>query len=205
MSNPSHYEKLGISESASFEEIQKARARLNEECASDPQRLQEVEAAYDALLMERLRLRQEGKINVPDGVRFAEDKVAVTPPAKPAVSFSLPEWSTGFAAAPELWDWLAPTITYVSLAGLAVAFWRPQALQTWMAIATGAALVFIYRKENRLLRAILYSFGGLSLGFVAGLPIAKSLVGIVPAVITGPTIVSWVTFAILWIISSFLR
>ncbi len=204
MSDQSNYEKLGVTATASFEEIQTARVRLNAAYADDPKRLQEVEAAYDALLMERLRLRQEGKIEVPDGVRFAENKVA-TPKAVPAVAFSLPGWMTGFAVAPLLWDWLAPTIVYLALAGLAIGFpgVRGEGLQTWMAIGTGAAIFFVYRKENKVLRAILFSFGGLILGFVAGIPIAQSLGSI--ATLPNGVIVSWFTFALLWLISAFLK
>jgi Protein CHAPERONE-LIKE PROTEIN OF POR1-like len=204
MSNQSHYEKLGVTATASFEEIQTARVRLNATYADDPKRLQEVEAAYDALLMERLRLRQEGKIDVPDGVRFAENKVATPKPA-PAIAFSLPGWLNGFAVAPSLWDWLAPTIVYVVLAGLAIGFpgARGEGLQAWMAIATGATIFFGYRKENKVLRAILFSFGGLILGFVVGIPIAQSLGPIVS--LPSGVIVSWFTFALLWLISTFLK
>jgi Protein CHAPERONE-LIKE PROTEIN OF POR1-like len=206
MSNQSHYEKLGVTAAASFEEIQTARVRLNQEYADDPKRLQEVEAAYDALLMERLRLRQEGKIDVPDGVRFAENNVAVAKSA-PAVSFRLPGWITGFAIAPQLWDWLAPTIVYVALTGLAIGFpgARGEGLQTWMAIATGAAIFFVYRKENRILRAALWSFGGLALGFVIGLPLAKALSTTLPANILNGPLVSWVVFAVLWLVSVFFK
>jgi hypothetical protein len=209
MSNQSHYEKLGISEAASFEEIQTARTRLSEEYANEPKRLQEIEAAYDALLMERLRLRQEGKIEVPDGVRFAENKVA-TPKPVAAPSFNLPSWSSGFAVKPELWDWLAPTILYLVLAGLAIGF--AGGLQGWMLIATAACLYFVYRKENRLIRSILFGFGGLALGFIAGIPLARvvapllqGFMPLMPSALLGGVVVSWFTFGLLWVISVFLK
>jgi Protein CHAPERONE-LIKE PROTEIN OF POR1-like len=218
MSNQSHYEKLGVSESSSFEAIQTARARLSVEHQSDPKRLQEIELAYDALLMERLRLRQEGKIDVPDGVRFAENKATVPKPAKTAPGWSLPSFDRSsldrfsfngpnLSAPPDRWDWLAPTIVYLTLAALAFGFPNPQGLQFWMAIATGAALFFVYRKERAILRAISYGFGALMLGFVAGswmlqqlLPYLGSNLLVLPQVM-----LAWVVFALLWLVSCFLK
>jgi hypothetical protein len=42
-------------------------------------KMETIETAYDAILMERLRMRQEGKIKVPEGIRFAE-RLSQTPP-----------------------------------------------------------------------------------------------------------------------------
>ena len=75
MSEKKHYETLGLDENSSFEEIQGARDRLLKEHNGDRQRSEAVETAYDAILMDRLRLRQEGKIKVPDRIRFPERPV----------------------------------------------------------------------------------------------------------------------------------
>jgi Protein CHAPERONE-LIKE PROTEIN OF POR1-like len=210
MSSQSDYETLGVTADASFEAIQAARAKLAQEHAADAPRLQAIEKAYDALLMERLRLRQEGKIEVPDGVRFAENKPAAPKVTKPA--FSLPTWNTGFSATPLLWDWLAPTIGYVALIGLTIALVKNpptrqsiDTLQTLTGIGTGAALFFVYRKENRILRAILFSLGGLVLGYTVGLAIAKVIVTQVPGLPGLPVVATWITFVILWLISVFLK
>lgn len=204
MSSQSYYETLGVAADASFEDIQSARTKLSREYAEDAQRLQEIEKAYDALLMERLRLRQEGKIAVPDGVRFAENKVKQPKVAAKPV-FSLPTWGNDLAASPELWDWIAPTVAYVSLIGLTLGFGqRPESLQTWVGIGTGAALFFVYRKEKRILRAILFSFGGLMLGYMLGLGLAKLLVTQVPG-LTLPSVATWISFVILWLVSVFLK
>jgi Protein CHAPERONE-LIKE PROTEIN OF POR1-like len=204
MSSQSDYETLGVTASASFEAIQSARAKLAKEHAADAPRLQAIEKAYDALLMERLRLRQEGKIEVPDGVRFAENKTAVKAPAKPA--FSLPQWNSNFSDTPMLWDWLAPTVAYIALIGLTIGLGRnPQNLQTFLGIGTGAAIFFVYRKQNRILWAILFSFGGLILGYTLGLAIAKAVVAQVPGLPSLPMVTTWVTFVILWLISVFLK
>ena len=63
----------GVTENSSFEEIQAAKKRLYEQHGNDSAVLEEVEIAYDSIIMDRLRLRQEGKIKVPDRIRFAEE------------------------------------------------------------------------------------------------------------------------------------
>ncbi len=204
MSSQSDYETLGVNASASFEDIQSARTKLAKEHAADAPRLQAIEKAYDALLMERLRLRQEGKIAVPDGVRFAENKAVAKTPTKPA--FSLPQWNSKFSDTPALWDWLAPTVTYVALIGLSIGFaLNLSNVQTLLGIGTGAAIFFVYRKQNRILWAILFSFVGLLLGYTVGLLIAKLVVAQVAGLPSLPVVTTWIAFVILWLVSVFLK
>ncbi|EAQ74512.1 hypothetical protein WH5701_07781 [Synechococcus sp. WH 5701] len=59
----SPYERLGVTPDASFDEVQMARQRQLEAVAGDPQARAKVEAAYDAVVMERLRERQQGKVS----------------------------------------------------------------------------------------------------------------------------------------------
>ncbi|MFM2431165.1 MAG: hypothetical protein RLZZ511_2378 [Cyanobacteriota bacterium] len=202
MSNQNDYETLGIAADASFEAIQAARTQMAKQHAADPMKLQAIEKAYDALLMERLRLRQEGKIAVPDGVRFAENQVAA--PKSNGPSISLPTWNAKFSATPQLWDWLAPSITYLSLIGLAIA--TPAATQTLLGIGTGAAIFFVYRKQNRILWAIVFAFAGLLLGSAIGLPIAKLVVAQLPTLkLALGAVASWVALGILWLVSVLLK
>ena len=65
MSDQNPYEKLGVTEDASFDEIQDAKGRLMQQHRGDQKLVESVEAAYDAIIMDRLRMRQEGKIKVP--------------------------------------------------------------------------------------------------------------------------------------------
>ena len=62
MSQQNPYEQLGVAEDATFEEIQAAKQRVIAQLGGDSQLQDNVEAAYDAILMERLKLRQQGKI-----------------------------------------------------------------------------------------------------------------------------------------------
>jgi hypothetical protein len=72
MSEQSPYEQLGVTIDASFDEIQEARDRLTDQHSGERQVVESIEAAYDAILMDRLRMRQEGKIKVPERIRFPE-------------------------------------------------------------------------------------------------------------------------------------
>jgi Protein CHAPERONE-LIKE PROTEIN OF POR1-like len=210
VSSPSPYETLGITEAASFEEIQAARVQLSAKFSQDPDRLQSVETAYDTLLMERLRLRQEGKIKVPDGIRFAEKAAAKPVAAKSGDDpwSKLSGWNPiGWFDAPQHpLDWVAPTVTYLALSG-GVAMLRPDspALQAVMALATGSALFFVYRKQQKLGRSALLGFGGLVLGFIVGGSISPYLRPLIPAMPDVNLVISWTTFTVLWAISSFFK
>lgn len=77
MSEPTPYEKLGVNDEASFETVRDARDRLLREYAGDEPEQEAIEVAYDAILMDRLRARKEGKIAVPDRIRYPE-RLAMT-------------------------------------------------------------------------------------------------------------------------------
>ena len=72
MSEQNPYEQLGVTEESSFEEIQEAKQRLVQQYQNDSKIVESIEAAYDSVLMDRLRMRQEGRIKVPDRIRFPE-------------------------------------------------------------------------------------------------------------------------------------
>ena len=57
------YSLLGISPDAGFEEVQGARDRVVAACGDDAIAKARVEAAYDAVLMARLRDRQSGRVS----------------------------------------------------------------------------------------------------------------------------------------------
>ncbi|MEB3292130.1 MAG: CPP1-like family protein [Synechococcales bacterium] len=211
MSEQNPYEKLGVNEGASFEEIQSSRSRLLEEHAGNPQKQAELEKAYDAVLMERLKQRQEGKIKVPDGIRFAEK--TPQPATTPTLTLPKPEapaWLQTWVGQPDLWNLLVPAIVLV---GLSVWIgWMPRSdvLQLTMAFATGTSLFFLYRKEHKLGRAVLLSFVSSILGFLLGLAIYALLPASIrvslPAGEMGQNLViSWVVFLVLWIVTVFFK
>ena len=57
------YVRLGLSQDATFEQVQAAKARCIAEVDGDDQARARVEAAYDSVLMARLRDRQQGQVS----------------------------------------------------------------------------------------------------------------------------------------------
>jgi Protein CHAPERONE-LIKE PROTEIN OF POR1-like len=209
MSDRSPYEKLGVSEGATFEEIQSARAKLVAELAGDQRKVSEVEAAYDAVLMERLRLRQEGKIKVPEGIRFPEKSPPTTPAESPKPARSAPQWLQNLIDRPSAKEVGLPAAVMATVGTLV--FFSPGAavLQLGMAVATGSSLYFLYQKEKKLGRAVLLSLVGLVVGFALGGVLFHILITQMPGFPTGgmsnDVFVSLVTFFILWLVASFTK
>ncbi len=205
MSDRSPYEKLGVSEGATFEEIQSARAKMVAELAGDQRKVSEVEAAYDAVLMERLRLRQEGKIKVPEGIRFPEKTPPVAAPEKPIASGSSPQWLQNLIDRPSAQDIGLPGAVLTVMGALVYFSPTDAVLQLGMAIATGSTLYFLYRKERKLGRAVLLSLVGLVIGFMLGGIVFGALGTQVSSFLQDNVFISLVTFLILWLVASFTK
>ena len=205
MSAQSPYDKLGVSEGATFEEIQTARAQLVEELAGDQRKISEVEAAYDSVLMERLRLRQEGKIKVPDRIRFPEKLVQPAPAATPTTAAKSTQWLKSLVDQPAGKDIAFPGIAMAGLGTLVYFYPTAQVLQVAMALATGTTLYFTYRKERKLGRSILLGVTGLLLGFTLGGIAYTLLLPYFPMLPGNEIVISLVTFLVLWLVSSFTK
>jgi hypothetical protein len=124
MSGQNPYEQLGVTEASSFEEIQDARNRLFAKHQGDRKQLELIEAAYDAVLMDRLRLRQEGKIKVPDRIRFPEKMIQSAPSPAPIQAHSSPNWLQSLVDTPSRIDILLPAVILAILSALIV-FYNP--------------------------------------------------------------------------------
>lgn len=205
MSDTSPYERLGVNENSTFDEIQEVRNALLKDCAGDRQQQEEVEAAYDAILMERLRLRQEGRIKVPEGIRFPE---RAEPPAKevaPPEAPKTPSWLQNLVDTPSQNDILLPAAVFAGLGLLAVLMADP-ALP--LALGVGFSLYFINRKEHKFGRSLLLTLVGLIVGVVLGMQIGSLFADQLKMVFSTSaleTFASLVTFVILWVVSSFCR
>ena len=203
MSDHNPYETLGLNESASFDEIQNARSRLVEEHASDRKQVEMVEAAYDAILMDRLRMRQEGRIKVPDRIRFPEKIVPAPPTVTPAPASKAPAWLQNILVldTPSRSDVLWPATLFLGLGALSL--YSPGLA---IALGVGVSLYFLNRKEHKFFRVFLLALVGSTLGIVLGLQLFPFLqVQLIPLSIDGNAFASWVTLLLLWLISSFLR
>ncbi|NUN65180.1 molecular chaperone DnaJ [Pseudanabaena biceps] len=162
MSEPTPYEKLGVNDEASFEEVRDARDRLLREYEGDESRQEAIELAYDAILMDRLRARKEGKIAVPDRIRYPERvATAVQPTLQNNTQRRTPSWLSKLLDQPSQKD------IYISLgifAGLgAISFFVP-ASTTWLSFGLVVSIYWLTRKENKFGRALLISLSGITIG-----------------------------------------
>lgn len=202
MSDKSPYERLGVNEESSFDDIQQARNRLFEEHSGDRKEQEAVEIAYDAILMDRLRLRQEGKIKVPDRIRFAERRAE--PPAEysPPSTPQTPSWLQRFVDTPSRADIVLPAGLFAG-AGL-LSFVVSPALT--LALGVGFSLYFLSRKENKLGRAFLLTLLGLIVGVLVGSQLGGLLLPQLQQISASvETFAALVTLVVLWLVSSFMR
>jgi hypothetical protein len=210
MSEQNPYERLGVSENASFEEIQIAKQRLIQQYRDNSQVLESIEAAYDAVIMERLRMRQEGRIKVPDRIRFPEKTAEISAvPASIPVKNS-PNWFQRLIDTPSQADLFWSTGVFLVLSVMTV-FSRNNSesvLPLLMAIGVFANIYLLNRKERRLGRAVLLTPIGLLLGIGLGTALA-SFLGAPNSnssiVLSVEQLACLVTFGLFWLISSFLR
>ncbi len=206
MSDQNPYEKLGVREDASFDEIQDAKGRLIQQYRGDQKLLETVEDAYDAIIMDRLRMRLEGHIKVPERVRFPE-KLSQAPSSftQTPVSNS-PAWLQRLLDNPTPGDMLWPAISFLLLGGLTVFYPDPDGsiLSLALALGFGCNIYFLNRKEQQFGRAVLLTLVGLLVGFGLG-TLLGSVLETQIASIGSLKFATLVTFFIFWLISSFLR
>jgi hypothetical protein len=207
MSQQSPYEQLGVAEDATFEEIQAAKQRVLARSGSDQQLQDNVEAAYDAIIMERLKLRQQGKIKVPDGIRFPE-KPAVVIPKFPDLSVaSSPSWLGDTFERPSRSEILTTSGVYAVLGGATlVPSLASSSLPTLVALGTAFSLYFINQKQRRFKRALLGTLIALVFGaIVSGILVNTLHLPVAQLGIPGEVFAGLVIFLLLWVTSSFTK
>ena len=176
------YERLGISPDASFDDVQAAKQARFAEVGDDPQARARIEAAYDAVLMDRLKERQQGKVS--SAALNASQREAARPssnaslpkpslpalpsqPAlpKPALKFSAPAMPR-FALAEGRERWF-PVVGGGLL--LAILLFTPAAsAELVLAFTTVLSVVNLQRRKGRLLPSVGWSVLLLSLGLLLG-------------------------------------
>lgn len=206
MSEQSPYEKLGVKENASFEEIQEAKQRLNQQYREDKNVLESIDAAYDAIIMDRLKLRQEGKIKVPERIRFPEKLEQTTPNSTPIKLNNSASWLQSLLDTPSRNDILWPAGIFLTLGSLTIfAEQEIQTLSLLMALGFSANIYFINRKEKRFGRSLLISLICLLLGVGLGTLTATLLATNGINLIAKEQFACLLTFFLFWLTSSFLR
>lgn len=207
MSEQNPYEQLGVTESSSFEEIQAAKKRICEENKNDAKVVERIEAAYDAVIMDRLRLRQEGKIKVPERIRFPERKIESPVESKP-VAKRTPNWWQSLLDTPSQKEVLVSTGVFLTFAVITALSQTSSLFPLLMALGFMATVYFINSKENKFGRSLLITLIMLIAGVSLGNALANSLVSsgiVVNQSAQMSSIASITTFVLFWLASSFLK
>jgi len=174
MSEQNPYEQLGVTEESSFEEIQEAKQRLVQQYQNDSKIVELIEAAYDSVLMDRLRMRQEGRIKVPDRIRFPE-RLTIPVESKPVTSSKSPNWWQSSIDTPSAQDIGVPAVIYACLGAITLLVPDPSGslLPLLLAFGVFVNIYFFNRKEKRFGRALLFTLAGLVLGVALGAGLAS--------------------------------
>jgi hypothetical protein len=206
MAERTPYQILGLAEDASFEDIKAAKEHLLTTYAADEEQQEKIEQAYDLILMQLLKMRREGKIPVPDRIRFAErssewepDKILFAP-ADPAAK--VPQWLSQWVDSPTKQEVLLSGGMFGGLAAWVVLIPSQGAPTLPLALGLLASIWLIYRKEKKAIHAILLSLGSLTAGWLIALTVADLLP-------TGGSVAGgWlvgITFTLMWLVVLFLR
>jgi hypothetical protein len=206
MSEQNPYEQLGVTEESSFEEIQEAKQRLVQQYQNDSKIVELIEAAYDSVLMDRLRMRQEGRIKVPDRIRFPE-RLTIPVESKPVTSGKSPNWWQSLIDTPSAQDIGVPAVIYACLGAITLLVPDPSGslLPLLLAFGVFVNIYFFNRKEKRFGRALLFTLAGLLLGVALGAGLVSLAAKADWNIFGDRQIYALVTFLIFWVISSFFR
>jgi hypothetical protein len=181
---PDPYSLLGIAPESSFEDVQAARQAKLEAVGEDPLARSKVETAYDAILMDRLKERQQGRVS--SAARSASQKETLPTPPRTALpqlkqlpSLPLPRLGGGAKAGQPLTLSLAtgrerwfPLITHGTLLVLLLAL-PAAAPESLLALGALATVVNLVRRNGRFFKAVGWTFVllavglGLSIGLMA--------------------------------------
>ncbi len=179
---PSAYERLGVSPDSSFDEVQAAKSARLAELGDDPQARAQIEAAYDAVLMDRLKERQQGKVS--SAALNASQREAVRPvasppppplarpslpslPSLPRPSLSMPQFSLPVLALAQGRERWFPLAADGLVLVLLLVLPGPSA-ELLLALATGVTVVTLQWRHRRFLPAVAWSFGLLTVGLLLG-------------------------------------
>jgi hypothetical protein len=189
--SPDPFSRLKITRDAGFEAVQQAREQALVQAGEDLQERAKVEAAYDAVLMERLRERQSGRVSsAAASASQREQQLETVSSSEPRGrglllsrirQLSLPTP----AAAPQTW---LPTLSLVegqglwvrlglAGAGLVLVLLSPTSVELVLALGTIGMFLSQIRRGRRPLASVGWSVLFLTLGVLAGGLVAALLAG----------------------------
>ena len=203
------YEKLGVTENASFEEIQKAKNELQQQYQDNPPVLESIETAYDTIIMQRLRLRQEGKIKVPEQIKFPNKVTPIEYVVKISqnpTTEKISNWLTDLLDQPDMKEVLLQGLIFLTLITVSVFNNNTETLPLLLTFGVGTTFVILYRKESLFWRSVGLTF----MSFVVSIFVANMLFGVLTNTglilsIAQEQFACLFTFCTLWLTSSFLR
>ena len=187
---PDPYQRLGVEPDASFDAVQAARAARLQEVGDDPLARAAIDAAYDAVLMGRLKERQQGKVSSAARTASQREQTAA-PPSRPVLPSlpSLPQLPSGRLSAPK------PSLPTLALAQ-GRERWFPLAAHgallvflvalpampadLLLALATAATVLNLQRRHGRFLGAVGWSVLLLVVGLVVGALLLSALAPSLP-------------------------
>lgn len=209
MSELNPYEQLGVSEDASFEEIQKAKQKLKTQYESNPQLIENIEVAYDAIIMQRLRLRQEGKIKVPEQIRFPEktvEKKKVAVVSNPQNNLNISSWFNNLIEATYGKELLINSLIFLVLIIVGIVNSNSETLPLLLTIGVGTSFAVLYRKHRAFWRSVGITFIAFIIGIVsANIIFSLSISAGLSFSFSAEQFASLFTFCLLWLVSNFIR
>jgi hypothetical protein len=176
------YTRLGLSQDATFEQVQAAKARCIAEVDGDDQARARVEAAYDAVLMARLRGRQQGQVSPAAATASQrEERVGSAPltgPSFPGTSVlqkirtNLPDPSQSLASLTPQWSLVEGQGRIVRIiagvVGLALLVVSVASVQLVLALACIGVFLSQVRRGRRPLASLGWTLLTLLVGLVVG-------------------------------------
>ena len=176
------YTRLGLSQDATFEQAQAAKARCIAEVDGDDQARARVEAAYDAVLMARLRGRQQGQVSPAAATASQREEgvgsASLTGPSFPGTSVlqklrtNLPDPSQSLASLTPQWSLVEGQGRLVrviaGIVGLGLLLVSVASVQLVLALACIGVFLSQVRRGRRPLASLGWTLLALLVGLVVG-------------------------------------
>ena len=176
------YTRLGLSQDATFEQVQAAKARCIAEVDGDDQARARVEAAYDAVLMARLRGRQQGQVSPAAATASQREEgvgsASLTGPSFPGTGVlqklrtNLPDPSQSLASLTPQWSLVEGQGRLVrviaGIVGLGLLVVSVASVQLVLALACIGVFLSQVRRGRRPLASLGWTLLALLVGLVVG-------------------------------------
>ena len=176
------FERLGLSRDAGFDQVQAAKVRCLDEASGDDQARARIEAAYDAVLMARLRDRQQGQVSAAAATASEREASAGSMPSLPAqapmtgvfatLRNKLPDPSQSLSGLKLDWalvEGQGRSVRIIAgIIGVALLVLSASSIQLVLALATIGAFLSQIRRGRRPLASLGWTLLVLSIGLAAG-------------------------------------